>query len=138
MQESNTLPEEKMANGKMPPEKQTAKKKSMPAVKAHWRARITRSRSKPYLGKILTVSPASLLLENDFNLRIGEKIKVEVAATFKGRKKILTALGVVRSSVLRSCGQSYGLKVAVERMKKDDQAFIQDYMSHTQSLGMHR
>jgi len=108
------------------------------AIKAHWRARITRSRHKPYLGKILTVSPGSLLLENDFNLRVGEKIKVEVAATYGGKKKILTALGVVRSSVLRSCGQSYGLKVRVERMRKDDQDFIKDYMNHAQNLGVNR
>jgi len=125
MQESNNSPKAK-------------KTVTSAAIKAHWRARITRSHHKPYLGKILTVSPGSLLLENDFNLRVGEKIKVEVAATYKGKKKILTALGVVRSSVLRSCGQSYGLKVRVERMRKDDQDFIKGYMNHAQNLGVNR
>lgn len=125
MQESNNSPKAK-------------KTVTSAAVKTHWRARITRSRHKPYLGKILTVTPGSLLLENDFNLRVGEKIKVEVAATYDGKKKILTALGVVRSSVLRSCGQSYSLKVQVERMKQDDQAFIQGYISYSQSFSINR
>lgn len=86
----------------------------------------------------MAVSSDLLQLENDFNLKIGEKIKVEMAASFNGKSRVVKALGVVRGSVLRASERPYGLQVAIERITSDDQAFLQDYMSHVRTLAVCR
>ncbi len=107
-------------------------------VKAYWKARVTSQRYQPCLAKMMAVSSNLLQLENDFNLKIGEKIKIEIAANFNGKSKVVKASGVVRSSVLRSSVRPYGLQVAIERITSDDQAFLQDYMTHVRTLAVCR
>lgn len=110
------------------------KKSPKKPVSVHWKARITRVRKTPYIGRTLSLSAKHIHLESEWNLKEHEKVKVEVQGLHEGKKHLLTVIGVVRSSVLLSTGSSYGLDVMVEKITQKDQEFIDDYIKARENL----
>jgi len=110
------------------------KKQPKKPVSVHWKVRLTRSGNKQYLARTLSLSAKHLHLESEYNLRAGEKVKVEVSALHNGVKKVLVILGLVRSSILLSTGTSYGLDIKIEKISEADQAFIDGYIKAREGL----
>lgn len=114
------------------------KKQPKKPVNVHWKVRITRAKHKPYIARTLSLSHKHLHLENEFNLRTGEKVKVEVLALHDGEKKVLMVLGTVRSSVLLSTGSSYGLDIFIDKITPEHQQFIDHYIEARDKLVVNR
>lgn len=110
------------------------KKQPKKPVSVHWKARLTRAGNKQYLARTLSLSSRSFHIESEKNLRVGEKVKLEISALHEGVKKVLVVLAEVRSSILLSTGYSYGLDLRVEKISDADQAFIDNYIKARESL----
>ena len=113
------------------------KKQPKKPVSVHWKVRLTRAGHKPYLARTLSLSVKHLHIESEYNLKAGEKVKVEVLALHEGVKKVLVVLGIVRSSILLSTGVSYGLDVHIEKISEEDQAFIDSYIKFREDMMNH-
>ncbi len=114
------------------------KKQPKKPVSVHWKVRITRAHHKPYIARTLSISHKQLHLENEFNLKAGEKVKVEISALYDGEKKLLLVLGKVTSSILLSTGTSYGLNIHIDRISDEDQAFIDHYIHAREQMAVNR
>ncbi len=110
------------------------KKQPKKPVSVHWKVRMTRAGNKQCLARTLTLTSKHLHIESEYNLKAGEKVKVEVSALHEGVKKVLVVIGLVRSSILLSTGVSYGLDVKIEKISESDQAFIDSYIKARESL----
>lgn len=110
------------------------KKQQKKPVSVHWKVRLTRAGNKQHLARTLSLSSRHMHIESEFNLRAGEKVKVEVSALHDGVKKVLVILGLVRTSILLSTGVSYGLDIKIEKISDEDQAFIDTYIKARESL----
>lgn len=110
------------------------KKQPKKPVSVHWKVRLTRAGNKQYLARTLSLSAKHLHIESEYNLRAGEKVKIEVSALHDGVKKVLVIIGLVRSSILLSTGTSYGLDVKIEKINESDQAFIDSYIKAREGL----
>lgn len=110
------------------------KKQPKKPVSVHWKVRLTRAGNKQYLARTLNLSSKHLHIESEYNLKAGEKVKIEISALHDGVKKVLVIIGLVRSSILLSTGVSYGLDVKFEKISESDQAFIDGYIKARESL----
>ncbi|OOV88856.1 hypothetical protein [Oceanospirillum linum] len=110
------------------------KKQPKKPVSVHWKVRLTRVGHKQFLARTLSLSAKHLHIESEYNLKAGEKVKVEVSALHEGVKKVLVVVGLIRSSILLSNGYSYGLDVMIEKISEADQAFIDDYIRARENL----
>lgn len=110
------------------------KKQPKKPVSVHWKVRLTRAGNKQYLARTLSLSSRHLHIESEYNLKAGEKVKVEISALHEGVKKVLVILGMVRTSILLSTGVSYGLDIKIEKISDADQAFIDNYIKARESL----
>ena len=110
------------------------KKQPKKPVSVHWKVRLTRAGNKQYLARTLNLSPRHIHIESEYNLKVGEKVKVEISALHEGVKKVLVAIGLVRSSILLSNGYSYGLDMKIEKINEADQAFIDAYIKARENL----
>lgn len=113
------------------------KKQPKKPVSVHWKVRLTRAGHKQYLARTLSLSAKHLHIESEYNLKAGEKVKVEVLALHEGVKKVLVVLGIVRSSILLSTGVSYGLDVHIEKVSEEDQTFIDGYIKFREDMMNH-
>ena len=114
------------------------KKPPKKPVSVHWKVRLTRAGHKQYLARTLSLSAKHIHVDSEYNLRTGEKVKLEILALHEGVKKVLVVYGLVRSSVLLSTGTSYGLDVKIEKISEEDQAFIDNYIKARENLMVNR
>lgn len=110
------------------------KKQPKKPVSVHWKVRLTRAGNKHFLARTLSITAKHLHIESEYNLKAGERVKIEVSALHEGVRKVLVVLGEVRSSILLSTGSSYGLDVKMEKVSEEHQAFIDSYIKARESM----
>jgi len=98
------------------------------SINVHWKARITLGRYKPFLSKTLSIAERQLQIESEIDIKVGKEVKVEIFAYHNGVKKLLTLIGVIRNSVLRSTGTSYGINVVILKINSSNHNFIKDFI----------
>lgn len=98
------------------------------SINVHWKARITLGRYKPFLSKTLSIAERQLQIESEIDIKVGKEVKVEIFAYHNGVKKLLTLIGAIRSSVLRSTGTSYGINVVILKISSNNHGFIKGFI----------
>lgn len=114
------------------------KKQPKKPVSVHWKVRLTRANHKQFVARTLNIASRYLHLESEQNLKTGETIKVEIFALHEGVKKLIVAVGLVKSSVLLSTGTSYSITLSLDKMSEGDHQFVEAYIKARESLAIHR